>query len=94
MWPDKSRRARPVRECTYITDGPQRPTWAGGHRTLSATGVMPSLLHAGWSTPALERITDSSQTSRHVRYVPTAEVGGLFDRRVGDGEKHWRHSKQ
>ena len=41
---------------------------------------------------AFVRITDSSQTSRHVRFVPNSEVGGfLFDHLVGASEQCRRH---
>jgi hypothetical protein len=40
---------------------------------------------------ALQRITDSSRTSRQVRKVPLSEVRILFDHLVGAGEQRLGH---
>jgi hypothetical protein len=39
-----------------------------------------------WSMSACERITDSSRTSRHVRFVPRTDMP-LFDNLVGTGQQ-------
>src|SRR5450631_858291 len=44
-------------------------------------------------TSALSPKADSSPTSLVVRFVPNAEVAGLFDNLVGAGEQRWRNGE-